>query len=199
MTQSPLTIAVWHRHPFVGQALVETLSSERYVARAVAAPSAETLIELCHRHGATTSIIDLDDPADGHWSVIDELAHHSSIRVVGLTSGLNGASARRAFGAGVRAIVDEASGIDGVLAELRPAGWRSIAFRDDEASPQALDDLERDVLRLIAGGRTARAIADELKVSASKVDNAKRGAFAKLGVHQQAHAIAIALRDGLLE
>jgi DNA-binding NarL/FixJ family response regulator len=177
MTQSPLTIAVWHRHPFVGLALVETLRFERYVANAVAAPSAETLIELCRRLRATTSIIDLDDPADGHWPVIDELAH-LSVRVIGLTSGLNGTSARRAFAAGVRAIVDEASGIDGVLAELRPAGWRSIAFRDDEASPQALDDLERDVLRLIAGGRTARAIADELKISASKVDAAKRAAFA---------------------
>jgi DNA-binding NarL/FixJ family response regulator len=199
MTQSPLNIAVWHRHPFVGQALVETLSAERYVTTAVAAPSAETLIELCHEFGATTVIIDLDDPADGHWAVIDELAHHLSARVVGLTSGLDGTSARRAFDAGVRAIVDEAGGIDAVLAELRPAGWRSIAFRDEEANPHALDDLERDVLRLIAGGRTARAIADELKVSASKVDAAKRAAFAKLGAHQQAHAVAIALRDGLLE
>jgi DNA-binding NarL/FixJ family response regulator len=198
-TGAALRVVVWHRHRFVREALAESLRREPFVAAAVPAPSLEDVCELTRQHGATTCLADLDDPSSAQWAVIEELASAWDVRVVGMTDRLDPTQAQRAYLTGVRGIVEAGDGLAGILAELRPAGWRSTSFREDRASTPQLDALERDVLRLIGRGLTARAVASELGVSTAKVDSAKRRIFAKLGVQQQAHAVAVAIGAGLLE
>jgi len=55
---------------------------------------------------------------------------------------------------------------------------------------------EREVLALIAMGRSSALIAAELSVSASTVETHVRHCLEKLGARNRAHAIALGLRDG---
>jgi DNA-binding NarL/FixJ family response regulator len=57
---------------------------------------------------------------------------------------------------------------------------------------------EVQVLALISGGSTASQIADRLGISVKTVENRKQALFAKLGVQNQSHAVAVAMRTGLL-
>lgn len=57
---------------------------------------------------------------------------------------------------------------------------------------------ETDVLHAIAAGGSASTIADQLGISTSTVDNHKARIYAKLGVQNQAAAVATAARAGLL-
>jgi DNA-binding NarL/FixJ family response regulator len=62
----------------------------------------------------------------------------------------------------------------------------------------ALSPRERDVLRLLAAGKTNRQVASELGVSPETVKTLVARAFAKLGVTRRAQAVAAAQRMGLL-
>jgi DNA-binding CsgD family transcriptional regulator len=63
---------------------------------------------------------------------------------------------------------------------------------------RALTSHELDVLRLIGTGSSAPEIAATLHTTVGGVESTKRRIFTKLGVQTQTHAVAHALRDGLL-
>ncbi len=69
--------------------------------------------------------------------------------------------------------------------------------RRRNAWPDGLSDREVEVLRLVAQGRTNRAIAGELVLSESTVANHLYSIFAKTGAENRAAAAAYALRHGL--
>jgi DNA-binding NarL/FixJ family response regulator len=192
------SVVAWHRHRLVREGLVASLLRQPFVVASEPAESMDDLRGSVLRHGALTCVVDLDGLLDTEWAHLAALSAADSVRVVGLTDALDAAQAHRAYEAGVSGIVDTASGLAGLLAELSPSGWRSTSFRRRE-DPLSIDQLEREVLRLIARGLTARAVASELGITFAKVDAAKRSLFAKLGVQQQSHAVAIAIRSGLLQ
>ena len=57
---------------------------------------------------------------------------------------------------------------------------------------------ELEVLQLIAGGLSNKQIAIRLCLSTETVKSHVCALFAKLGANSRAHAVAIALRQGLL-
>ena len=65
-----------------------------------------------------------------------------------------------------------------------------------EQTRAVLTEREREVLALIAMGRSGAAIAAELSVSASTVETHVRHCLEKLGARNRAHAIALGLRHG---
>jgi DNA-binding NarL/FixJ family response regulator len=73
-------------------------------------------------------------------------------------------------------------------------------FRENagESRPPALTQRERDVLTLLAGGCSAQEASDRLQISRKTVENHKQRMFSKLGVQSQAHAVARAMRSGVL-
>lgn len=62
----------------------------------------------------------------------------------------------------------------------------------------ALSSREREILLLIADGRTTAAIATELEVGEEAVTTLVRRTFAKLGAGRRAEAVAEAKRLGLI-
>lgn len=67
-----------------------------------------------------------------------------------------------------------------------------------DPSRAALSPREREVLRLVAAGRTNRQIADDLAIGAETVKTLVGRTFAKLGVNRRAEAVATGQRMGLL-
>ena len=88
----------------------------------------------------------------------------------------------------LRLIVEDTTRV-AVLVEGRSAGPRKSA---------SLSDRELQVLRLVSRGLTAEQIAELLHLSPRTVANHKARVFAKLGVQNQSHAVATAMREGLL-
>ncbi|MEJ2697124.1 MAG: response regulator transcription factor [Candidatus Sulfobium sp.] len=60
-----------------------------------------------------------------------------------------------------------------------------------------LSDREREVLQLLAEGRTAKEIAEELNVSIKTVETHRTNIMNKLGIHRLAELTKYAVREGL--
>ena len=57
---------------------------------------------------------------------------------------------------------------------------------------------EREVLRRVAEGHTDKEIGAALRTSRRTVTTQVSGVMAKLGVRSRAHAVAVAIRRGLI-
>lgn len=73
----------------------------------------------------------------------------------------------------------------------------ATSARSRVAAPAALTLRERDVLRLVAAGKTNAQIHDELFISLNTVSHHLRGIYAKTGSANRTEAAAFAYRHGL--
>ena len=80
---------------------------------------------------------------------------------------------------------------------LTRAGAGSPGRRSDAAARDGLSPRELEVLRLLARGLSAAAIAERLVISRKTVSTHLQHAMAKLGAHTQAQLVAEAYRLGL--
>jgi DNA-binding NarL/FixJ family response regulator len=67
-----------------------------------------------------------------------------------------------------------------------------------QVPPGGLTAREAEVLRLLAGGRSNRAIAAALGLSVRTAERHVANVYAKLGAHSRAAAAAYAVRHGLV-
>ena len=63
---------------------------------------------------------------------------------------------------------------------------------------ERLTDREREVLKLIAEGRTTKEVADILVISPRTVEGHKTNLMAKLGIHNRTELVKYALRKGII-
>jgi DNA-binding NarL/FixJ family response regulator len=88
--------------------------------------------------------------------------------------------------------------IDAFLAELDPEAGKPVAFAEVDATVRHLTTREVEVLRLLAGGESNRAIADRLCLSLRTVERHITNIYAKIGARGRADATAFALRNILI-
>ena len=74
-----------------------------------------------------------------------------------------------------------------------------LAEEDRQGSEPVLTERELDVLKLVAAGFSNKEIAAHLYVGVSTVKTHLDDVYRKLDVSDRAHAVAVALRAGLLE
>jgi DNA-binding NarL/FixJ family response regulator len=101
----------------------------------------------------------------------------------------------------VDALVARQMGVTALLRAVRAEEEEPVPAAFMTTSRDAGEDLtsrEIDVLKLISTGRTTHQISGELEISPKTVENHKQRTFRKLGVQNQAHAVALALRRGIL-
>lgn len=67
------------------------------------------------------------------------------------------------------------------------------------SSPAALSEREKEVLTLIAQGRTSKETATELGISVATVDTHRANVMTKLGVHNIAGLVVYAFRNGIIK
>jgi DNA-binding NarL/FixJ family response regulator len=132
------------------------------------------------------------------------------LRVLGLSTGdLSSADVVRSRRSGMRDVLPRSSGIADILAALRAPTGRPGLHRyptteraQDNAWAEppgaALTPRELAVLNLVAAGFTSREISGRLAISHKTVENHKQRIFGKLGVQNQAHAVSVAMRRGLM-
>jgi DNA-binding NarL/FixJ family response regulator len=81
----------------------------------------------------------------------------------------------------------------------RPSAMRPARRSSPNGNPASLTKRELEVLRLLAAGLSQRAIARELVITPKTVSTHIQRILAKLGVHNQAQAVAAAFRLGLAQ
>jgi len=69
---------------------------------------------------------------------------------------------------------------------------------DDSGSHKLLTEREREVLQLVAEGKTNREIADILNISIKTVDNHRTNLMNKLDIHDRAGLVRYAIRKGII-
>jgi DNA-binding NarL/FixJ family response regulator len=86
-----------------------------------------------------------------------------------------------------------------LLAELRAVGGQPSGPRTESVRSDVLTAREREVLQLVAQGRSNREIARHLFISAKTVSVHVSNILAKLGAGGRTEAAALARQRGLLD
>ena len=194
--------AVQHADRFIRSGLAVVLSHEPDLEVVGQAATPAELIVLCAEARPDAVLLEIDSP---QWDAPRLAAalrkRQRTLRCIGLFEELNPEAARRAYQAGVRTTVAYSTGTDGIIAALRGRVLAAPVTPLPSTKPATRDSLtprEVEILRLIAAGMITREIAGAIGVTIKTVENHKQRIFRKLDVQNQAHAVSIAIRRGML-
>ncbi|MGH3369144.1 MAG: LuxR C-terminal-related transcriptional regulator, partial [Nocardioidaceae bacterium] len=166
-----------------------------------AADGAE-LLHLARSARPTVAVLGVDANAGSTGRIVAGLRAAGTTRVVGLFGHLTRAQARELHAAGATALVDRHRGVETVFSAIRsesPLRLDITALERSAPVPnRILTAREIEVLGFVGKGITSREISDQLGISRKTVENYKQRSFQKLGVQNQAHAVSVAMRRGLL-
>ena len=206
--RSVVSVAVQQRQRLYRDGLCQLVGAEEDLVVVGSAATADDLLRLCQDERPEVALIEADatewDPARVTARLRRLLP---ALQVVGLTAGpmspIQVAIARRA---GMQALVPHVGGIAGILVAVRRMRPRTVSSFIPSAAPRSpahpagysLTPRELTVLELVAAGHPSREISGKLQISHKTVENHKQRIFAKLGVQNQAHAVSVAMRTGLM-
>ncbi len=161
-------------------------------------------------------LLDLTMPIlDGHEALKQIRSAAPEVKIVVLTVSDEGADLRRAIQAGAQGyllkslnadqFLDLLAGLQkGEAAITRKMTAQLMAQLTESAdaqdqTPETLTERERQLLQLVSQGLSNRAIAQSLSISHNTVKYHLKNILQKLGVQNRTEAVAIAIRDGLLD
>ncbi len=159
-------------------------------------------------------LLDLTMPDGGGFEVLAKVKKQfPKIRVIVLTMHEAGEYARRALREGAAGFLPKSvagteleQAIHAVLRGERyiPTETSLIMLEDGKGTTKmdqlaALSPRQREVLRLIAEGRTTKQIAHELGISVKTVETHRAKLMERLGIHDVAGLVRFAISVGLVE
>ena len=198
-------VCVQQRGRLFREGLSQLLRAEDDMEVVGTAQTGGDLIRLCEQNRPDVALVDLDSPDWYAGRIATRLtARLPRLRVVGLYAALSVADARVIRQSGIT-VVSHRQGIgpildavrgesNGTRRSLRPMG----AYRLPSPAGVSLTARELTVLTLVGGGHTSREISCQLRISHKTVENHKQRIFGKLGVQNQAHAVSVAIRKGMI-
>jgi DNA-binding NarL/FixJ family response regulator len=204
-----LRLALIEDHPALRQGLELLLGREGCVVVATAGDYGDGLA-IVRAHEPDVTVVDITLGEESGIELTRELvAEDARRRVVlytgssdvevlldGLDSGALGYALKEGAPSELmEAIHVVAGGGTYVDPRLRPA---LLSARATQRTP-ALSSREREIMQLLAEGHTGDEVADQLFLSNQTVKTHIRNAVTKLEARNRVHAIAIALRDGLIQ
>ena len=201
-----LRVAIQDRQRLYREGMALVLANEPDFEVVITAGTAAELVAASAEHDFDLAVLEFDvDDWDAGRLVAALRRQQPGVAVVALLPGNSTELPPRAFQAGVRSAFPRNAGVPAFLqtARSRPASSPvSLAAERvvnlDERRP-LLSHREIQVLGEIGAGSTTRLVAQAMGISPKTVENHKQRIFAKLGVQNQAHAVAVALRQGLLQ
>ncbi|ONI70794.1 hypothetical protein ALI144C_50280 [Actinosynnema sp. ALI-1.44] len=199
MVDTVLSVVLQHHNRLFREMLAAHLAREPDIAMLGTAASGPELIQLCDLRRPTVALFEADAPRWSNERLVSLLLPPGRLmRMIGLHQSLTTAHVIRAYEAGVSALVPYSGGLEPLLAAIRAPSSAIETARAKRGGGDALTQRELEVLYLVCAGYPPRQIGLELGISPHTVENHKQRIFNKLGVHNQAHAAASAVRLGLL-
>jgi DNA-binding NarL/FixJ family response regulator len=213
MSTEPISILVVDDHPVVRDGLVGMLSTYADLHVVGTAASGEEALRRATSQRPDVVLLDLQLPGMHGLEVLDRLkTMEHPPRVIVLTVHDDDDLVTRAVRSGADGYVLKQRSLDELVDAVRhvAAGGRRfdevvvatlVEAREKELQAQAvaLTSRELDVLRLVSTGHGNKEVARELHLSAGTVKSYLDDIYRKLEVSDRAHAVAKALRMGLLD
>ncbi|GHD55799.1 DNA-binding response regulator [Streptomyces mirabilis] len=213
MTAAPLRVLIADDHTVVRAGLRALLAGEPDLDVIAEAGSGEEAVRLGAR--LTPDVVLMDLRFAGPGQGIDGVeatrrlgARAPGVAVVMLTSYAGRADVVRALEAGARGYVLKAGPPEELFQAVRTAAAGSMGLAAEIVGElvgqvvnpeQDLSHRENEVVRLLAEGRSNRAIAEALYLSEATVKTHLVRVYRKLRVDNRAAAVSEAVRRGLLE
>jgi DNA-binding NarL/FixJ family response regulator len=183
-----------------GMAIFLTRDAGVDVIAAVENP--EDVVQFCSTATPDVVVLEADIPG---FDVVDLRRTlqrvNPTVRVVGVCSSTSRAVLLRLSAAGLDGVVSRGAGVLGLSAAVRATESKRASVADHPGVRReqgTLTPRELRVLELVSSGRTTGEIAGVLDISRKTVENHKQRIFAKFDVQNQAHAVSVALRRGVL-
>ncbi len=201
-------------HALIREGIASLLDGNDDITVVGAAGDAAEALERCGELGAEVVLMDLSIPGiDSASATATATAllrkRYPQVEVVVLTGHGNDLSVRLAIQAGASACLLKSVGGNELADAIRGVTQGRSTF-SSELLPHLLSDptdavaatnltaRERDILHLLAAGRTNKGIAQELGLTAGTVRVYVSAILAKLGVTNRTEATVVAIRDGLI-
>ena len=198
MAERPLRVLIVDDHAVVQWGFKVLLGSQRWVERCVVASDPEAGLEAAKRLKPQVALVDLFLGERSGAELCEAIRAASPETRVLLISGAGWISPQAARTAGASGFVSKDWSADEVASAVRMVGKGMTVFgRQEEAPATPLSKREREVLALIASGRTNREIAAALYLSPHTVKEHASSLYRKLGVKNRAEATRRAERLGL--
>jgi len=199
-------------HPIVRQGCRAILEREGFEIVGEAADG-RAAIELAQRHRPDAAVLDARMPGVSGLDAARTIADVSpATAIIILSMYTDEQSVVAALRAGIRAYVAKTEATAELAFAVRDAvagrtylsrtlrGRGVERFLSDGILPSdTLADKERDVVRLIAEGKTTAAIAEVLHVTAKTAETYRTRVMRKLNVHDVAGLVRWAVRHGLID
>jgi len=198
----PISTAVQDRRRLFREGLGLLLAAHPDIRLAGVVSSTGDLADLCDRNEPDVIVFQADGLPDTLTGLARIRYRHERVRLVGVACERAARKMHETITTGGPVLVSADDGIDAILAAIRgeveiPDAGAAAGVRVGNPAVK-LTDRERQVLQLVGAGETSREIACGLGISPKTVENCKQRVFAKLGVHNRAHALSVALNGGLL-
>jgi DNA-binding NarL/FixJ family response regulator len=203
-----ITVLIADDHPVVRQGLAVLLDVQDDIELVGEASDGPTAVRMTLQHTPDVLLLDLKLPGLDGIGVLAELrARGSRSRVLVLTSGTGPTGPGLALQAGAAGFLYKDVDPDALVRAIRsvhdghtvlaPGAAGLVAARPggDSRGIAALTGREREVLSLVADGRSNREIARLLTVSEKTVKTHMSAILAKLGVADRTQAALLAVRN----
>jgi len=210
-----MRILIVDDHPVTRDGLRSALASSTEVEIVGEASNGEEAVDAVERFTPDVVFMDVRMPGMGGIEatrIIRESSPHT--RVILFTVDESRSAIHEAIAAGVSGyLLKDASGEELVNAaqlalegkavihpQLTRAFLEEVQAGDSKAETTAsLSKREREILQKVAFGATTREVAKDLGISPHTVKTHLERIFEKLGANDRAQAVAIAIRQGLVE
>lgn len=201
-------------HAVVRRGLMELLKDEIPNISFAEARNSQEALELVERHPWEIVILDISMPGASGLDVLGELKKvRPRLPVLFLSVHPEEQFARRAMKTGAAGYLTKESVPEELVKAVRKvlAGGRYISEGLTErlawelgsefklSGHEALSNREFQVLRMMAKGKAAKEIADELTLSVKTVSTYRARILLKLGLNSTAELIRYAIRNGLVD
>ncbi|HEY7627269.1 MAG TPA: response regulator transcription factor [Ilumatobacteraceae bacterium] len=209
--QTQIGVLVVDAHHIVAQGLALVINSEPTMRVLGTAGSIREAVDLCNGHRPLVVLMDIGLPDGDAMAAITRIRTASpSTKIVIVTGSTDDTALGIAVDTGCAGYVHKTASTDDLLcavatvaegrAYFPPAALARLLFERRSAPHGAhtVSDREREVLQLLADGRTVADIANVMGLSAHTVRNHIRRAMKHLGVHTRLDAVVAAARAGLL-
>ena len=196
-------------HPAVRQGLALLLEGAHDIELVDAVQSGEEVLDAVKRHKPRVVIVDVRLPGMDGISTVKRLAADAPKASTVMFSAYGDKRLLSdAISAGARGYVMKGSPPDDLLRAIRTVAGGD-AFVDPSLSPTLLmtqgvadaplSEREREILQLLAEGLHTEEVARRIGLSAETVKSDTKRAITKLEADGRVHAVAIALRQALIE